>query len=104
MKSNRNDSCHGFSVNVMDLSAIAAIARRKLNSCTWLHVEGYEYEQWRTDCGQDFLLTDGTPSSNLMKFCCYCGNVLTEVEGEDNNHESEAEYRSNPSQQQDGDE
>ena len=83
MKSNRNDSCHESPGNAMDLIAIDAIAQRKLNSCNWLRVDGHEYDQWDTDCGQSFWLTDGTPYGNQMQFCCYCGNVLNELEGGD---------------------
>lgn len=33
---------------------------------------------WWTDCGQGFVLADGTPKENDMKFCCYCGKPLEE--------------------------
>jgi hypothetical protein len=29
-----------------------------------------------TRCGGKFLITEGTPRENGMKFCCYCGKKL----------------------------
>lgn len=37
-------------------------------------------DSWFTSCRNRFTLIDGTPSQNHMKFCCYCGNPLHEVE------------------------
>ena len=37
----------------------------------WLH---------RTSCGESFAIVDGTPIENDMRFCCYCGKALSEVE------------------------
>jgi hypothetical protein len=34
---------------------------------------------WDTACGETFVLIDGIPTGNDMKFCCYCGKALTEV-------------------------
>ena len=45
--------------------------------CHWAHnEEGY----WETTCGDIFEVTEGTPSENNMRFCCYCGKRLVEVE------------------------
>ena len=46
-----------------------------MNSCTWTeNVDG----NWETSCGEIFVLEDGTPSENSMKYCCYCGASLKE--------------------------
>jgi len=31
---------------------------------------------WDTGCGNTFHLEDGTPGSNGMRFCCFCGGRL----------------------------
>ena len=33
---------------------------------------------WDTQCGGCFVIEDGTPSENNMKYCCYCGEWLAE--------------------------
>jgi len=40
--------------------------------CEWSEVG----EMWETTCGHAFVLNDGTPSENEMRFCCYCGGEL----------------------------
>lgn len=44
--------------------------------CRWTYDED---GNWETDCGQVFVLEDGTPSDNLMRFCCYCGSALRQI-------------------------
>ena len=34
---------------------------------------------WETDCGGTFILNEGAPADNRMKFCCYCGKPLREI-------------------------
>lgn len=43
--------------------------------CTWT---GDDDGCWSTGCGQAFELTEGPPSENSMRFCCYCGQELEE--------------------------
>lgn len=43
--------------------------------CKW---KQDEYDIWETDCGNLFVVNDGTPSENKMKFCPYCGKELVE--------------------------
>lgn len=47
--------------------------------CGWTFLNS---EFWETDCGHAFTLNDGTPAQNGMKFCCYCGDGLVEVVGQ----------------------
>lgn len=49
----------------------------KLKECNWAQED--DNEAWDTDCGNRFILNDGAPSDNDMKFCCYCGKPLTET-------------------------
>ena len=59
---------------------------REIILCNWAQYDD-EYGSWETNCGQAFVLDEGTPSENTMKFCCYCGRPLTEtpyVEDNDN--------------------
>ena len=48
--------------------------------CFWTH-RPEQYGQsgyWETSCGHIFILIDGTPIDNEMKFCPYCGKRLEE--------------------------
>lgn len=49
---------------------------------------------WETLCGGQFELTSGTPQSNGMAYCCYCGGSLVQIEYTD-----EAERDSNQQSQ-----
>jgi hypothetical protein len=46
---------------------------------TWVGLDNF----FQTDCGNGFQFTEGTPSFNNFKFCCYCGKPL--VEDDENN-------------------
>lgn len=55
--------------------------------CNWTEDED---GNWSTDCGNAFVLNDGTPIENKMKFCCFCGDQLVEVRfGYDDEEENE---------------
>ncbi|HXS04866.1 MAG TPA: hypothetical protein VN731_10345 [Rhodanobacter sp.] len=43
--------------------------------CSWSQDQD---GNWLTDCDNIFVITEGTPSENDMKFCCYCGEELAE--------------------------
>jgi hypothetical protein len=43
--------------------------------CAW----AADDDAWQTSCGQSFLIIEGTPNENGMRFCCYCGGPLNEV-------------------------
>lgn len=51
--------------------------------CTWSNDEGAIAEDvdthWQTHCGKDFLLIEGTPDSNSMDYCCYCGKPIDQL-------------------------
>lgn len=44
-------------------------------TCTWRADDDGVYQ---TECGNAFVLNDGTPKDNRMAYCCYCGKVLLE--------------------------
>ena len=46
-------------------------------ACAWTQED--DEGAWATDCGELFVLNDGVPSENRMRFCCYCGGALTEL-------------------------
>jgi hypothetical protein len=33
---------------------------------------------WETECSNLFFITDGTPTENEMKYCCFCGKTIVE--------------------------
>lgn len=43
--------------------------------CGWAPVPGDD-ENWKTDCGEYWMLLEGTPAENDMKFCPMCGKKL----------------------------
>lgn len=43
-------------------------------SCVWTETE----ESWETNCGASFVMIEGTPKENNLRFCCYCGRPLEE--------------------------
>ena len=45
-------------------------------SCQW---KADDNGDWHTDCGEIFVIVNGSPLENSMKFCCYCGKRLDEV-------------------------
>ena len=48
--------------------------------CAWHEEDGC----WATDCGEIFVINEGTPEENEMKFCCFCGKHIVQFpqEGE----------------------
>lgn len=42
--------------------------------CTWTETE----DCWETSCGEAFIICEGTPKENNMKFCPYCGRRIKE--------------------------
>ncbi len=56
-------------------------------SCEWTQ-DGSDYIGWETSCGGIFVLNEGSPLQNDMKFCCYCGRPLVEKPyDEEENHD-----------------
>lgn len=51
--------------------------------CTWSNSEGAEEDDsdthWVTSCNEDFILNDGTPEGNNMKYCCFCGKFIDQL-------------------------
>lgn len=37
-------------------------------------------DNWNTGCGHHFIIIDGGPTDNSMKFCCYCGKAIKEAD------------------------
>ena len=54
--------------------------------CMWREDED---GTWDTNCGEVFVfITDGGPSENKMRFCCYCGGpVISMYFQQENNDE-----------------
>ena len=51
-----------------------------MEECAWVEEDGY----WDTDCKHVFVINEGTPEENEMRFCCYCGKRIAQFpeEGE----------------------
>lgn len=63
-------------------------ARKEERACEWVNDEGGDFDDtWDTECGNAFVLNEGTPKENDMNYCAYCGGKLkqkTTKEGENN--------------------
>lgn len=46
--------------------------------CAWTQENDEGSDSWSTKCGNLFCLTEGSPTENKMRFCCYCGKALRE--------------------------
>lgn len=57
------------------LDAEIASGNGALSECWWTETG----EMWETSCKNAFVLNDGTPRHNKMKFCCYCGGKLKQT-------------------------
>lgn len=49
-----------------------------MNKCGWKLDS--DIFAWETSCGGLFVINDGTPKENDMKFCPYCGKELDQDE------------------------
>jgi len=59
-----------------------------MESCKWKQVDDWNNSSvWDTDCGNAFTIENGTPLDNEMKFCCYCGKPLEQIEAEEERDE-----------------
>jgi hypothetical protein len=49
-----------------------------MDTCEWVGTYD-EYETtWEGSCGAEFILLEGTPAENGMKYCPNCGRKLTQ--------------------------
>ena len=48
--------------------------------CNWSQptYSDAECNAWKTDCGEYWAITEGTPTENNMKFCHGCGKPIKE--------------------------
>ena len=49
--------------------------KKKKAACIWSSQEAGG-DRWSTSCGHEYIINDGTPAENHMKFCLYCGKPL----------------------------
>ena len=60
------------------LSAALAQQATEPETCTWHQDGDSDSGLYGTSCGRFFDLTDGTPETNKMSWCCYCGKKLVQ--------------------------
>lgn len=60
-------------------SAEAEIERPVRGQCRWKQIDPEWSNTFETDCDEAFVLDDGFPLENGMRFCCFCGADLIEV-------------------------
>ena len=49
-------------------------------TCSWIQEDDPDICYWKTGCGNSFYFTEGAPTDNRMKYCCYCGRLLKQEE------------------------
>lgn len=47
--------------------------------CVWQEKDGV----WSTTCFHEFVINEGIPSKNDMKYCCFCGKIIEEFPEEE---------------------
>lgn len=57
------------------------LSEPKKPECEWAQDDKTESDAWNTKCGNAFLLSEGTPAENDMKYCPYCGGRLVVSNG-----------------------
>lgn len=50
--------------------------------CCW-NQDDVDSDLWDTDCKNIFILVEGGPEENRMRYCCYCGKPISVVRWED---------------------
>lgn len=59
-----------------------------MENCKWEREDSCSWSSdWNTGCGNAFTIDSGTPEENEMKFCCYCGRPLEQIETEEERDE-----------------
>jgi hypothetical protein len=48
----------------------------RTEECAWNQDGDEEGDTYGTGCGNYFVINEGTPADNDMKFCCYCGKPI----------------------------
>jgi hypothetical protein len=71
---------HGWAV------LLSSIANKHLVKveCGWTRTPSIieDEDTWTTLCGNVWMFEEGTPQDNGMKFCCYCGRPIVQIEAE----------------------
>ena len=79
------DECHKIFENIDEIfehteadNCINVISDHSEPVCIWKQYGGAESDRWETGCDNAFSLFVGTPSTNDMRFCPFCGRPLIE--------------------------
>jgi hypothetical protein len=66
--------------NILDNSILSTPtgAKERIETCLWSEDDGV----WETSCDKSFIIEDGSPEDNDMKFCTFCGKHLRAEERE----------------------
>ncbi|MDZ4344780.1 MAG: hypothetical protein U1E51_20345 [Candidatus Binatia bacterium] len=55
---------------------VKEVESEKTMTCVWTGFNDDYNDYWETSCGQSFILDEGTPKQNHLKFCYNCGKPL----------------------------
>jgi hypothetical protein len=50
----------------------------RVKECGW---EKDDNGNWSATCGEMFILLDGTPAENKLRYCPFCGRKITQAKG-----------------------
>lgn len=73
--SEENIKSLGVVLNKLDLADKIKI---RINQCKWTYDSNNGL--YETSCDKSFIIIDGYPFENDMKYCCYCGKPIMEGE------------------------
>lgn len=82
LKRNWPEECKLYEPLTTDSDGVAEVALDcgvKPAACIWeYNSDKFGEDTWQTSCGNSFILLEGVPNDNKMKYCCYCGGSLIE--------------------------
>ena len=74
--------CSQSSVICYALQRMNYLEQKEEIFCLWTYDE--DYDCYNTDCGESFVVLEGTPEENHMKYCVYCGKELISCDPNEN--------------------
>ena len=51
------------------------MCKESKNMCVWTQ-DSENSDIWLSSCGKAFVLNEGTPQENHVKYCVYCGKPI----------------------------
>ena len=62
-----------YALFVIAVVSLVYILNKRNWHCVW---QQDDEGNWQTECDEMFVIIDGTPEENQMKYCAYCGCAI----------------------------